>query len=173
LLNEQQVGEHLARFEHEAFRFEIRDRYDSEVGRAAFRKFLAGEADDYAWHRPWLGRIRRDIAEGKVWRRVRIVSVPLSDWARYGIDVARLNVEAGEDIRYLTRDAAARLEIEPLDAWLLDDDRLLNLRFDDRNDRFVGAEFITDEAVVTVHRAWRDLAWQYAVRLGEFSPAPG
>jgi hypothetical protein len=172
LLSEQQLGEHLAQFEHEAFRFEIRDRYNSDVGRTAFRKFLAGEVDDYSWHRPWLDRIRRDTANGRIWRRVRIVSVPLSDWTRYGIEVARLNVEAGEDIRYLSRDAAARLHVQPLDAWLLDDELLLHLRFDDSDDRFVDAELITDDEVVAAHRAWRDLVWRHAVRLDRFAPAP-
>ena len=100
------------------------------------------------------------------------MSEPLSDWTRYGIEVARLNVEAGEDIRYLTRDAAARLQIHPLDAWLLDDMSLLHLRFDDNDDRFVDAELITGDDVIAAHRTWRDLAWRHAVRLDRFAPAP-
>ena len=36
--------------------------------------------------------------------RVRVVSEPHSDYTRFGIDLARrLNVPAGEDIRYLPR----------------------------------------------------------------------
>lgn len=167
-LTEQQVGEHLARFGREAFRFEIRDRYDSDVGRAAFRKFLAGEVDDYRWHRPWLDRIRRDAADGKVWRRVRIVSVPLSDWTRHGMRVARLSTEAGEDIRYLSRADAVELRLDPLDAWLLDEARLLHLHFDELSDRFLGAELVTADDVVARHRALRDLAWIHAVPIAEF-----
>lgn len=171
MLTEQQVGDHLARFEREAFRFETRDRYDSDVGRAAFRRFLAGEVDDYAWHRPWLRRVRRDTAAGKVWRRVRIVTLPLSDWSRYGMEIARLSTAAGDDTRYLSRSAAESLGVDPLDAWLLDDVRLLHLHFD-RDDRFVGGELIRASDEVERHRALRDTAWEHASVIDEFPP-PG
>jgi len=48
LLTERDLGEFLVGFRESAFRFEIRDRYNSDVGREPFRKFLAGEPDDYA-----------------------------------------------------------------------------------------------------------------------------
>jgi hypothetical protein len=170
-LTENELGELLAGFTSSAFRFEPRDRYNSDVGREPFRRFLAGEADDYEWHREWMRRIRRDVDAGKVWQRVRIVSVPLSDYNRYALTIARLSVGAGEDIRYLDRPTALRLGLRPLDAWLLDDASLVRLAFDDRDDTFVGAELVVDEAVVGRHRAWRDLAWQHARDLETFSAA--
>jgi hypothetical protein len=172
LLTERELGDFLTGFRKSAFRFEIRDRYNSDVGREAFRKFLAGEPDDYAWHRQWLDMIRRDRQQGKLWRRVRIVSVPLSDWTRYGIDVARLSVDAGEDIRYLRRDVANQLSLRPYDAWIFDDDQVVRLHFNDNDDTFVGAELVNDGRVVRQHQAWRDLAWEHAQTLEEFVAAP-
>jgi len=67
----------LSDFKASARRFEIRDRYNSEVGREAFRRFLVGEPDDYAWHHSWLDKLRQDHAAGKRWQRIRIVSTPL------------------------------------------------------------------------------------------------
>lgn len=168
LMTERELGGLLAHFRHTAFRFEIRDRYNSDVGREAFRKFLAGEPDDYAWHRSWLDKIRRDHQHGKSWQRVRIVSVPLSDWTRYGIEVARLSVEVGEDIRYLSRDVAEDVGLRPLDAWLFDDRQLVRLHFNDQDDTFVGAETIDDQAVLQQHQAWREIAWQHAQPLDAF-----
>jgi hypothetical protein len=167
LLNERELGALLTGFRTSAFRFEIRDRYDSDVGRESFRRFLAGEADDYAWHRSWMEMLRRDREQGKVWQRVRIVSVPLSPWTRYALRVARLSVEAGDDIRYLRRDVADRIGLTPLDCWIFDDDQLIHLHFHD-DDTFAGAELITDEQVVRRHQAWRELAWQHARRLEDF-----
>lgn len=167
LLTERELGEFLRSFRESAFRFETRDSYNSEVGREPFRKFLAGEPDDYAWHQSWLIQIRRDRAEGKVWQRVRIVSVPLSDWTRYGIQVAKVGLEAGDDIRYLRRDVAAELGLEPYDAWLFDGHQLIRLHFGD-DDTFRGAEQVTDVDVVARHRQWRDLAWQHALGPDEF-----
>ena len=80
LLTEAELGTMLSRFTASARRFEIRDRYNSDVGREAFRRFLAGEPDDYAWHRSWLDKLRQDHAAGRRWERIRIVSTPPSDY---------------------------------------------------------------------------------------------
>jgi hypothetical protein len=171
LLTERELADLLAGFASSAFRFETRDRYNSDVGREAFRRYIAGEADDYAWHRPWLERVRRDRAEGKTWQRVRIVSAPLSDYTRYGLAIARLNVEAGEDIRYLCRDTAQRLGLAPYDAWLFDRQRLVRLHFNDEDDTFRGAEIVDDAATVVRHDAWRETAWRHAQFRQEFLAA--
>ncbi|MET8383614.1 DUF6879 family protein [Streptosporangium canum] len=90
-------------------------------------------------------RVSADRAAGRTWRRVRIVSVPPSDYTRYGIEVARLSVKAGEDIGYLDRAAAERLGLAPYDAWLLDAARLVHLHFSDADDTFVGAELVISD----------------------------
>jgi hypothetical protein len=95
--------------------------------------------------------------------------VPLSEYNRYALTVARLSVGAGEDIRYLERQAALRLRLEPLDAWLLDGARLVRLDFDERDDRFISAEPITDPAVVDRHKAWRELALRHAQDIESFA----
>ncbi|MEV0614610.1 DUF6879 family protein [Nonomuraea sp. NPDC050404] len=168
LLPEAELGNLLATFTTTAFRFEIRERYNSAVGAEPFRKWQAGELDDYAWHRSWMEKISRDVASGKTWQRVRIVSVPPSDYTRYGIKVAQLSVRAGEDIRYFRRDVAAQLGLDPYDAWLLDDFRLIRLHFDDADDTFAGAELVSDREAISRHRAWRDLALKHAKPLDEF-----
>ncbi|MEO3860310.1 DUF6879 family protein [Acrocarpospora sp. B8E8] len=169
LLTEAELGDLLASFSVSAFRFELRDRYNSTVGAEPYRKWLAGESDDYAWHQSWMQKVSQDTAAGKAWQRVRIVSVPPSDYTRYGIEVGRLSVEAGEDIRYLRRDEAKRLGLRPYDAWLLDDSRLVWLHFKDSDDTFAGAELVTDPEILSRHRSWRDLAWMRALPLAEFA----
>ncbi|GII78106.1 hypothetical protein Sru01_30880 [Sphaerisporangium rufum] len=167
LLDENQLGDLLNEFSTSAFRFETRETYRSIVGREPFRRFLAGEPDDYAWHRGWMDKISRDRAAGKVWQRVRIVSVPLSDYNRYGVQVARLSIAAGEDIRYLRRDIAESIGLHPLDAWLLDSERLVRLVFND-DDTFRGAERITDPGMVRRHLEWREVALRHAEPFDRF-----
>jgi hypothetical protein len=168
VLTEAALTEYLGTFRSTAFRFETRDRYDSEVGRAAFQRYLAGEPDDYRWHEPWVAMLRRDTEQGKRWQRVRIVSVPLSDWTRYAITVARLSVGGGEDIRYLRRATAVDLGLMPLDCWILDESILIRLHFDD-DDVFRGAEVVPDAAVLEQHLRWRGLALRHAVPLDAFA----
>jgi hypothetical protein len=171
LLTEHELNSYLTGFRTSAFRFEIRDRYNSAVGRESFRRYCAGEPDDYAWHQSWLEMLRRDTAQGKIWRRVRIVTVPLSPWAKYGLEVARLSVEAGDDTRYLARDTALSLGITPFDAWLFDNELLAHLHFDDEDDSFLGVQIIADDKIVQQHRKWRDLAWKHAQTLEDFTAA--
>ena len=49
-----------------------------------------------------------------------MVIVPHSNYVRWSLTVARLNTEAGEDIRYLARDKAREPELPDEDFWLLD-----------------------------------------------------
>ncbi len=170
-LTEAELSAFLSGFSETARRFEIRERYNSDVGREPFRRFLAGEPDDYAWHRSWMEKISRDRAAGKSWQRVRIVSVPPSDYTRYGLAVARLSVQAGEDIRYLRRDTAVQLDLWPYDAWVFDDRQLVRLHFSDEDDTFVGAEVVADTDVLTRHLAWWPLAWRHAYPLDDFAAA--
>jgi hypothetical protein len=171
LLTEAELTGFFARFVRSARRFELRERYNSDVGRESFRRFLANEPDDYGWHRSWMAKIGQDVAAGKVWQRVRIVSVPLSDYTRYGIRVGRLSVEAGEDIRYLARATATALDLAPYDAWLLDDEVLIRLHFNDADDTFIGAEVVDEISAVERHLSWWPVAWEHAQPLAEFADA--
>jgi hypothetical protein len=170
-MSEVELGGLLSSFSRSARRFEVRERYNSEVGREPLRRFLAGEPDDFAWHRDWMEMVERDRRAGKTWQRIRIVSVPPSDYTRYGLAVARHSVRAGEDIRYLRRDLAAQLEVEPYDAWLLDDQTLVRLDFNDEDDTFVGAQIVHDPETVDRHRAWWPVAWQLAEPIDAFVAA--
>nr|WP_228796223.1 DUF6879 family protein [Nocardia nova] len=59
--------------------------------------------------------------------RVRIVSVPHTDYTRFSMRVAELNTDAGEDIRYLSRHDAG--EVPPDDFWLFDDETVIYSAF--------------------------------------------
>lgn len=155
-----------------AFRLETRDRYDVPSEHERVRRFLAGAPDDdylLAAH-DWGAMTRAAAAEGRPFRRVRVVTVPLGDYSRYALWSAQGNLAAGEEIRYLDRGQADALGLPvrpPHDAWLLDDERVAVLRFDDE-DRLLGAELLTDPAAVEQHRAWRDIAWKASASRDEF-----
>jgi hypothetical protein len=108
-------------FERTAFRLETRERYLDDEEREPVRRFLDGEPPDDAWFMDWYDAVRQVTASGRRMERVRVVSEPHSGYTRFGIDLAtRLNVPAGEDIRYLSREKAVELEMPEEDFWLLD-----------------------------------------------------
>jgi hypothetical protein len=125
---------------------------------------------DDAWFMDWYDAVRQFAAAGKRMQRVRVVSEPHSDYTRFGIDLARrLNVPAGEDIRYLARHQAEDLGLPNEDFWLLDSTRLLTLHFD--GDVLLGPELVTDQAAVAQRAQWRDVAWCSAIPLHEYAVA--
>ena len=108
-----------------AFHLEQRDAYNVASEDEPFRRWLRGEPDDYAWHADWLSLVRQATAAGVRVQRVRLASVPHTDYIRWGLDVSPLNINAGEDIRYLPRHLAAGIDLPDEDYWLLGDDTLI------------------------------------------------
>ncbi len=132
------------------------------------RKFLVGEADDLPWMQSWLDLIRAATAEGRRFTRVRVVTLPLTDYSRFGLWCAQFTGAAGEDIRYLTRDQAHAAGLPDQDYWLFDSRKLVRMHFDDA-DHFLGGEIIEDPDEIVRANFWRDAAWHKAVRRDDFA----
>lgn len=115
----------------------------------------------------WLSMVENAASVGRSFSRVRVVSLPLSDYNRWGYAVARHNIAAGEDIRYLVRERADAAGLPNHDYWLFDSRKLLRMHFAE-DDRFLTAEVVEDPAEIVRHNYWRDAAWHHAVRRDEF-----
>jgi hypothetical protein len=132
----------------------------------ALAQFVAGEPVDMSWFQNWLSMIRAATAERRRFSRVRVVSIPMTDYSRFGVFCSQYTNEAGDEIRYLTREQAAGLP--DYDYWLFDSRLLVRMHFDDR-ENFLGGEVIEDPAVIVQHGYWRDAAWHHAVRRDDFA----
>lgn len=154
-------------FEHTAFRLEVRESYNAPGEVESIRRFRSGEPVDMSWAEGWDNLISQATSEGRHFARVRIVSVPLSDYSRFGLWASQFTCGAGEDIRYLPRDVAAGLSLPNHDYWLFDSRRLVVMHFGD-TDKFQGGEVIDDPAVIVEHNYWRDAARHHAIRREEF-----
>jgi hypothetical protein len=156
-------------FEHTAFRLEVRDRYNSPSEAEPLRRFLADEPDDLAWFQDWTALVRTATAEGRRFSRVRVVSLPLTDYSRFGVEYSQHTIAAGDDIRYLPRDRADAIGLPDHDYWLFDSRKLAWMHFNETDDRFLGSEIIEDPAAVVQHNYWRDAARHWAVRRDDFA----
>jgi hypothetical protein len=121
---------------------------------------------DLGWFERWLAMIRAATAEGRRFTRVRLVSLPLTDYSRFGVYCSQFTNAAGEDIRYLPRGQAA--DLPDYDYWLFDSRKLVRVHLTD-DGHFLGGEVITDPATVVQHAYWRDAAWHRAVRRDDFA----
>ena len=131
-------------------------------------KFLAGEPDDLPWMQSWLDMLREATAAGRRFARVRVVSLPLTDYSRFGVWCAQFTNAAGEDIRYLARDQASAAGLPDDDYWLFDSRKLVRMHFDEQ-DRFLGGEVVENPRDIVQANYWRDAAWHKAVRRDDFA----
>ena len=170
LLTDEEFDRLFENFEHTAFRLEVRDRYNASYEDESLQKFLAGEPEyiDESFQE-WLDLVRAATAEGRRFSRVRVVSLPLSDYSRYGLAYARHTNAAGDDIRYLTRDRARAIGLPDHDYWLFDSRKIARLHFDEGDDHLLGVEVIEDPVAVVQHNYWRDAARHWAVRRDDFA----
>jgi hypothetical protein len=154
--------EALACSSSRAFHLEQRDTYNVAAEDEPFGRWLRGEPDDYTWHQDWLAFLRQASAAGVQVQRVRLVTIPHSDYTRWGLAVARLSTGAGEDIRYLPRHLAAHISLPDEDYWLLDDDQLILSVFSD--DGRTGS-FATETSPDLIRQcaAVRDQVWDRAI----------
>lgn len=126
----------IADFKHEALHLEMRDNYGGD--KPWFDRWLAGDREGVAADmRPWCDQVRAGVAVGKVYRRLCVVSEPLSEYQRWSHELNDLKVEAGEDLRWVPRRLVSAVALPGNDFWLFDSEAVTFGLFD-------GADMRTD-----------------------------
>lgn len=109
----------IAQAEHTAYHLEMRDMYTPQG--AVFVDWLAGVPIEYERHTDWVELVGETIGRGVDWRRIRIVSEPVTDFIRYEWETTTIvNVPAGEKVRWLPRRLANDLLLPGNDFWVFD-----------------------------------------------------
>lgn len=152
-------------FERSAWRWECQGEYHEPNEIEPWQQWRDGKQDD-SWLAGWAEKIRRIRKDGKTFQRVRMLTDPLTDYLRWMLAFTHVNVEAGEDIRWLSQGQAALLGMPNYDFYLFDDARVAILHFNDNG--VAGADLIDDAGIVRQHQQWRDLVWPHAVAHNEY-----
>lgn len=161
-----EFGRLVRSFKRSAWRWECQGVYHEPSERKPFQLWQQGQIDRSYLERPWLQRVRQLRAAGRTWERARMLTDPLTEYLRWMLEFTYLNVEAGEDIRWLGEADARRLGAPGYDYYLLDDELVVVLEFGDQG--VTGAEVTDDAGRLAAARAWRDLAWANATPHAEY-----
>lgn len=158
----------LREFDHTAFRLELQRAYSEPDEHDTVARFLAGDQHpptEVAGLRAWFTQVAEQVRQGKRVERVRVHDDPPTDYQRWERWIGAWNTEAGETIRYMTRDRAHQIGLLPAagntDWWLLDSKQLIVMTFDDQGHR-IRDELVTAPDRVVQACAWRDLAVHYS-----------
>ena len=151
-------------FEHSAWRLELLDEYDEPSTRLRMAQLQRGER--LAPNQWWLEGLQAAQERGASVGRVHVVG-QLTDYLRYELSVYESHAAAGEDIRILRADVAARLDLPDFDYWLLDDTAVFRLDYGPRG-VLLGEEMITDLATVARCVQVRKAATRLALPLAQY-----
>jgi hypothetical protein len=150
----------------EAFHLEVRDVYTVPAETGRLGRFLSGRPalpDDEKDR--WNMLIRETTGRGVTIRRVRVVSVPHSDYHRWLLSVTGTNADAGEDIRYVPRHLAG--DVPSDDWWLIDDDRVV-YNLVDEHGKPCGLAVTTDRGIIQYARCVKHRLWDMATPYTEY-----
>lgn len=154
-------------FQRESFHLEMRDSYGTAAEIPHLAKWEAGEPDDPGWLQPWFDRVRTATQAGKVFRRARIVSEPVSDYQRWVLKDSHLFVKAGEDIRWVPRSRVSAVALPGNDFWLFDDQIVVFLIFA-ANGLVVDRQKTRDRTIIALCRNAFAAVWKLSIPDSEY-----
>lgn len=161
-------------FEREAVHLEMRDVYAVADEAERLARFLERGYRDHeaeaGERRPWMTLIRDATEARKVFKRARIISEPVTDYIRYEWAGAGLNVEAGEQIKWLPRRLASSLALPGNDFWLFDDSTVVFTVFTGAGD-VLERQLTVDPAVAGLCQAAFEAVWSIAIPHSEYRPS--
>ncbi|GAA2457293.1 hypothetical protein GCM10010433_69090 [Streptomyces pulveraceus] len=144
-------------------KLELRDFY--EVDRSLFEAWRSGDRETVEatmrGHREFL---TKKAASGFPYRRVRVVSEPLSEYQRMAVELA----DPAERLRWLPRPLASVLPLPGNDCLIRDDLVMFNLIGGDNQQTDI--QFSSDPHVVGFCNEAFERAWSLGVPNGEYKP---
>ena len=160
----------FTQFDREAIHLEMRDSYGTAVELPHMAKWAAGEADDLEWLRPWCDEVRENIGRGKVYRRVHVVSEPLSDYQRWSYSIMQPHVDAGTDMRWMPRRQVSSIAFPGNDFWLFDG-RLVVFHHYAGNGASIDFTTSTDLGDIGLCTSAFEAVWKLAIPHQDYRPA--
>lgn len=166
-ISHEEYRELIRSFKREALHLEMRDAYGTEAELPHLRKWLAGEPDDTEWLQWWCDLIRASTQAGKVFRRARIVSEPVTEYQKWALTLSHLFVESGEDIRWIPRSRVSTVALPGNDFWLFDDEVAVFLHFAG-NGLVVDRQSTTDPDAIQLCRSAFEAVWKLSIPDSEY-----
>ncbi|WP_218005992.1 DUF6879 family protein [Actinomadura hibisca] len=165
---EPTLSELLAGCRRSVVHLEARDTYDATD--PAFLKWRENGDTSYDWD-GWVEKLSDAIARGVRFRRLRIVSEPVSDYIRWEHAISYGNVRAGEELRWLPRRLAFDLA-QPVADYFMFNQRLIRYNFTAGDGTDTGdMKYVTDPRQIVPVVGQFEMLWERAVPHEDYDPS--
>ncbi|GAA1024610.1 hypothetical protein Aple_102810 [Acrocarpospora pleiomorpha] len=153
------IAQMLARATRSAVHLEMREEYGPSPGFQDWRAGGSGRTDRTRWQRI----VQETVARGVKMRRARIVSEPVSEYTKWLHMVTDVNIEAGEDVRWLPRRQASGIMLPHSDLWMFDQ-RLVAFNFNAGDGTEIDElEYSSDPRIAAQIVAAFEMVWERAI----------
>lgn len=158
----------LAATQRSIVHLEARDTYDPTD--PAFVKWQHDGDTTYAWD-TWIDLVGDAVARGVRFRRLRIVSEPVSDYIRWEHAISYGNLKAGEELRWLPRHLAYDLP-HPVADYFMYDQRLIAYNFTAGDGTDTGRmEYVADPRKILPVVGMFEMLWERAIPHPDYTPS--
>jgi hypothetical protein len=160
----------LSSARHTALHLELRDVYAVDEEEEDVRLWRSGEWTIDSSRQAlaeWMNLIESVTKRGVAVRRARVVSTPVTDYIKYEHALTPLNIEAGEEVRWLPRREALGIPLPANDFWLIDE-RVVRFNHFSGDGQAVEPEMSEDPAVVALCASAFAAVWDRATPHEEF-----
>ena len=167
----ESFAEIMAGVRRSAVHLELRDSYgvpNETDNFAAFRRGEWDEAKAKADRSDWLELVAEATGRGVLMRRARVVSYPVTEYIVFEYTGTQMNIDAGEQVRWLPRRRASELHLPGNDFWLFDE-RLVQFNIFDGPGRWTDTDFTESSEVAQFCAASFEAVWQAATPHAEFT----
>jgi len=158
----------LASTERSVVHLEARDTYDPTD--PAFVKWQQDGDTSYDWD-AWIDLVGATVARGVRFRRLRIVSEPVSDYIRWEHAISYGNIKAGEELRWLPRHLAYDLP-HPVADFFMYDQRLIAYNFTAGDGTDTGRmEYVADPRKILPVVGMFEMLWERGIPHADYTPS--
>lgn len=166
------IGTALSLATRTAFHLEQRDVWErfTDADRDSYDGFLATGAADSSFLDGWCSLVQEAVGRGVEFRRLRIVSEPVTDYIRWEHALTAANLAAGEQVRWLPRSRCMDLLVVPVDFWIFDS-RLVRFGLFSGDGGVVGHQVRDEPGISKLVAGCFEHAWERGVPHGDYTPA--
>lgn len=121
--------------------------------------------------RDWFHLLEKTKKRQVTMQRVRIITLPLSEYLKYEVDVWKQSAKKGEQIFFLEsklyQELIKQLQLKPKDFWLFDNNRVILFHYNKKGN-FLKEELVQNKKTIKQYENFKEILLERSLPLKKF-----